>query len=954
MPDNADDPTLPASAEPPSPGIKIGHGGAAEQTLASVAPASDDTLAPDQVSAGAPVVVRAGGPGDYTQLLTIERQHYVVGKEIARGGMGRILSARDRRLGRAVAVKELLSTSNDLRARFEREARITAKLQHPAIVNILEAGTWPSGEPFYVMKLVSGESLDRAIASRSNLEQRLELLPNVIAVVDALAYAHNMRVIHRDLKPANVLVGEFGETVVIDWGLAKDLAEAGGEVALGPYRSASVGETVAGSVMGTPAYMPAEQAEGDVVDERADVYSLGAMLYHVLVGSAPYVGRTTDEIIDQVIAGPPPPIDQRAAGVPPDLVTIVNKAMAHVPDERYRNAKELADDLKKFQTGQLVGAHRYSTWELAKRWIRRHRTPVVVAAIAIVLMTGLGLASLRRIVREQQNTEIQRQDAETNRGQAEDLLTYMLTGLREQLQPLGKLPILGEVAQKAARYYDDRHDALDDAAQHKRVAAHDVLATILLQQNDTAGALGEAEMALALDLQRLVRSPHDPEVLQDLEIGHSKLGDVFRTRGRLADALSQYRAALAIETAPTNKSQYDRATDLDAVGYLLMATGDLKGATESLRAGQQICKRLVAIDKTNGWQHELWVIDGELGDALLAGGDATGALDAYQASLVIANELVAADRTDAIRLRDVAATQDRIAAIHEAQGERAGALATYRDSLATIEQLLTHDPTNLTWRLDAEVGHATVARVLQSSGDDRGALAELRKATTIGEELTNQDPTNTDVLYALAHGNLALGELLEKRNDLDEAFATSRVGLARAEKAAALAPTNATIERLLYNAYDDVGGIYLKRGERTEALESFRNSLKIAKHLASQAPTSARAADQLALASENVGDALHATDDDPGALEQYRSVIPIREAMLARDPANADNLDSLATCHRKIGDILLSLHQGRDALVELRAALEISQRLADASPSDAELAATVLRLKAHVASCCGG
>jgi serine/threonine protein kinase len=241
--------------------------------------ASDPTLAE---TLGATVL-----PADYSALVRVERTHYVIGNELARGGMGRILRARDRRLGRAVAIKEMLaSQSPGARARFEREVRITARLQHPSIVNVLEAGEWPDADPFYVMKLVSGESLDRAIARAETLEQRLALLPNVIAVVDALAYAHAQGVIHRDLKPGNVLVGEFGETVVIDWGLAKELTstshEGDGDAPAGA--SASGGETVAGSVVGTPAYMPPEQAEGDPADQRSDVYALGAILYQTVTG----------------------------------------------------------------------------------------------------------------------------------------------------------------------------------------------------------------------------------------------------------------------------------------------------------------------------------------------------------------------------------------------------------------------------------------------------------------------------------------------------------------------------------------------------------------------------------------------------------------------------------------------------------------------------------------------
>src|SRR5262249_19743370 len=149
-------------------------------------------------------------------------EYYLRGPEIGRGGMGRILRARDRRLGRTVAIKELLGER--WRGHFEREARLTARLQHPAIVSVHEAGRWPSGEPFYAMKYVAGKPLDRAIAARARLADRLALLPSFITVVEAMAYAHSEGIIHRDLKPQNILIGAFGATVIVDWGLAKDLA----------------------------------------------------------------------------------------------------------------------------------------------------------------------------------------------------------------------------------------------------------------------------------------------------------------------------------------------------------------------------------------------------------------------------------------------------------------------------------------------------------------------------------------------------------------------------------------------------------------------------------------------------------------------------------------------------------------------------------------------------------
>src|SRR5262245_57110744 len=189
--------------------------------------------------------------------------------------MGRILTAFDRRLGRRVAIKELRSQSPELRKRFEAEALITSRLEHPSIVSVHEAGVWPSGEPFYAMKLVAGRPLDEVVAAAESFDDRLALVPHVLAVADALAYAHRMRVIHRDLKPQNVLVGDFGETVVIDWGLVKDL---GADEADGDYVSVQPTtrgySTTAGEIMGTPGYMPPEQAAGQEVDERADVYAI--------------------------------------------------------------------------------------------------------------------------------------------------------------------------------------------------------------------------------------------------------------------------------------------------------------------------------------------------------------------------------------------------------------------------------------------------------------------------------------------------------------------------------------------------------------------------------------------------------------------------------------------------------------------------------------------------------
>jgi len=340
-------------------------------------------------------------PAPHRQRLAVDsKDRYQVTGEVGHGGVGRVLRAVDQVLERPVALKELLTASEAMRRRFIREGLITARLQHPSIVPVYDAGRLGDRSPFYTMKLVSGRPLDKAIAETTTLAQRLALLPSVLAIADAMAYAHSERVIHRDLKPNNVLVGNYGETIVIDWGLAKDLAADDPDTLdAGPYRAAALDRTVAGAVMGTPAYMAPEQAAGEPVDERADVYALGAIMYHVISGTIPHEGNTLEEMIQGVISGDVRPLTEREPEAPRDLAAIVTKAMAVKPAERYPNAKGLADDLRRFLSGQLVASHSYGTRELLRRWIKRHRAAVTVALAALVVVGATGIVSVVRIVR---------------------------------------------------------------------------------------------------------------------------------------------------------------------------------------------------------------------------------------------------------------------------------------------------------------------------------------------------------------------------------------------------------------------------------------------------------------------------------------------------------------------------------------------------------------------------
>ncbi len=384
--------------------------------------------------------------GDYLAIIgkvTIEQPgRYTVKEEYGRGGIGRVLLAFDEHIGRDVALKELLGktgtrlgtgTGASARAaekamvRFIREARITGQLEHPSIVPVYEMGQRSDGSVYYTMKLVKGKTLTDRIRESGEVKDRLMLLSHFQHLCQAMAYAHSKSVIHRDLKPQNVMVGEFGETVVLDWGLAKVKGQADEraedlERGIELIKQAGAGETIAGSPLGTPAYMSPEQADGliDKVDERSDVWSLGAVLYEILTGKPPFGGFTPYEVMGKVISEPVKPVREREPLAPPELAAICEKCLEKDAGQRYQSAEELAEDVTRFMAGGLVSAYEYSMGEMVKRWVKRRWPVMSTAAAALVVLFIVATWSYFSI-REQRNLAVRmRLAAEKNESIAKE------------------------------------------------------------------------------------------------------------------------------------------------------------------------------------------------------------------------------------------------------------------------------------------------------------------------------------------------------------------------------------------------------------------------------------------------------------------------------------------------------------------------------------------------------
>jgi len=740
---------------------------------------------------------------DASQLPIVDRANYAVEGEFARGGMGRILSARDRRLGRVVALKELQATTSPDARRFVREALVTARLQHPAIVPIYEAGRWPDGVPFYAMKLVSGRSLDALIRGAEGLVGRLALLPHLLAVAEAVAFAHSQRIVHRDLKPANVLVGGFGETVVVDWGLAKDLSAGTTEEADAEPKVGAAGgrdETVVGSVLGTPAYMAPEQARGETIDERADVYALGAMLYYLLAGAPPRSGTTVREVLAAAATERPVPVVEREPLTPPDLAAIVDKAMEPGLERRYPTARELAEDLRRFQTGQLVSAHRYSPGELLRRWIRQHRAAVTVAAVlGLALATAVagGFIAVRRQARI---AEAERDRARAAAAEAEQVNTF-LRGMLASADPYagGKEVTVVSILDRAS----ERLSQLGDQPEVK--------ASLALTLGQTYKGLGlldpaEAHVRAALEGMLKLHGPEHAEVARAREV----VAGVLLERGDVKEAEALYREAIATfdrlglaDSEPALSARADLAATLQNLGRSEEAEALDRDVLERQRRVFGPQSEEVAISLNN-----LGVVLGQRGDWA-------------EAEALHREALAIIQRVKGPKNPEVAAALSSVANAVESRGDLAGAETLYREALAMRREIFGSE------HPDTARSMYGLAYMLRSRGEVKEAETLCREVLSLrGRVLPDSHPMVAAVLQVLGLSLVDQGRAGEAEGLFRESLGLRREALpaghwliVSSESALGGCLTELgryrEAETLLVGAYDKLVSTLGERHERT-------------------------------------------------------------------------------------------------------------------------------------------
>jgi serine/threonine-protein kinase len=534
-----------------------------QASLARIAPATIDPDRTVDQPAGSSLGQPTRGAAD---------ARYCVLRPHARGGLGEVFVAEDTELHREVALKEILPrhvSDPASRARFVLEAEVTGGLEHPGIVPVYGLGTYADGRPYYAMRLVRGESLTDAIrryhagaaAGQWSLAFR-QLLGRFVAVCQAVAYAHSRGVLHRDLKPGNVMLGPYGETHVVDWGLAKtigrpsdgsDRGGPAGEAALRPSSGSGSGMTLAGQAVGTPAYMSPEQASGrlDQLGPASDVYSLGATLYCLLTGKPPFDGAA-DEVLARVQRGDFPPPRQVAPGVPPPLDAVCLKAMALNPADRYPTALALAADVEHWLADEPVTARSDPLSTRLARWGRRHKPLVTGAAALLVTAVAALSVGLFLLDAKQRETDSARQSAVRDHALAEANFQTALEAVDQFLTRVGEVR-LADVPQMEPL----RRKLLEDALHFQQ--------GLLQTRGD------------------------DPALRAAAAYGAKLVGDAYLMLGQFDEAERHYRQAvegLDGEGPATADRRLRLALTLHGLGHALVRRGRLPESRAALARGR--------------------------------------------------------------------------------------------------------------------------------------------------------------------------------------------------------------------------------------------------------------------------------------------------------------------------------------------------------------------------------
>jgi serine/threonine-protein kinase len=760
--------------------------------------------------------------------LATDGSRYRILRAHAKGGLGEVFVAEDMELHREVALKEIRAErAHDprSRSRFLLEAEVNGRLEHPHIVPVYGLGTYSDGRPYYAMRFIQGDTLKEAIRRyhaqdgpyRDPGERSLalrQLLGQFIDVCNAVAYAHSRGVVHRDLKPSNVLLGRFGETLLVDWGLAKVVgrAETGaedGEVTLRPLAGSQLEETLLGTTMGTPGYMSPEQAAGrlDQIGVASDVYGLGAILYAVLTGRAPVDGRDEDEVLRRVSRGDWPPPSRIATDVPAPLEAICLKAMAGHAIARYPSADTLATDVRRWMADEPVSAYQEPFLVRAARWARRRRTAVAAAAVflatatvALAVTTALVWSAQRSTALAKQQADNERTRAEWERGQAAD---SFLTARSLALDI-------------SSRIWSNETGLTPDQLDRNRRAALD---------------------AALKGFDRL-RAQHadDPVLLKELASLHRFAANNARFRNDMRSAEPSYQTSIQIWEELVDHDPGD-ATLRMLLAETLADYGPIQKRTGRLRQARETLSRAVGLAEAlresslpqSSWRRTLATallnrsdvefLRGQFADVEKAAGQAAELYDALRVA-------PAKEKNPVDPLLAVMAV-NTVAAARRETGRTDDALRAHDDAVKRMAALSGPQPSRNVafWSALVRLERAQTTAPIPKRGG--AAVEDFTEAIRTLEQLVKDNPAVPLYRRGLADAYLGRGELLLAQSAPDRAGQDLHTARERLEKLVGDYPDIPEYRGLLGRTCSSLAQHALDAGKRSEAEDWFQKADRV-------------------------------------------------------------------------------------------------------------------------------
>ena len=817
------------------------HGHDAERSLkevSSIGPLKNDlqSIADTDLEASLAQVSseRATHAADATRTFTvpstaIQAKRFCVLRLHDQGGLGAVYVARDAELNREVALKEIKKEFADdttSRERFLVEAEVTGGLEHPGIVPVYGLGQYADGRPFYAMRFVRGESLKEAIAKFHNSSGRedyparrlqfRDLLGRFIDVCQAIEYAHCRGVLHRDLKPGNIMLGRFGETLVVDWGLAKPIDDSTSrteidEPPLRPLSSSGSIVTRMGSRLGTPAYMSPEQANGrlDLLNSATDVYCLGATLYALLTGAAPFSDSSPEAMARKVERGEFPRPRERNSQVGPALEAICLKAMARQQSARYQSAAALAADVERWLADEAVSAWQEPVSLRARRWMRRHRTLVTsTATTAIVALMILAVAVV--VVSTAYRRELAaRAQAETNLALARTAVDTMLTQVGDEA--LADVPqmesIRRDLLSRASNFYeqfanqkpDDLTLRLDAALALRRVGD---IHRLLQSEERSSRAYEESIRRLE---QLRAENPEDPLYARQLADTYNWLG-VLLKRSDLPAAERAYDRAIELQETlvrgdspkPIHKQQlarslYNRAIVYAESGSYQQAVKEYGRAIEMLSGLIDSHADPISTSQAE-YRQELARCYNNLANLLMASETET-ALEQFDLAIKSMRELASHAPEDREFKRELATYYNNRANVQRHSDPRA-AEESSNEAIKLFEELAHPIPS-----IRNEYGNSLQSRgvILVDAGKPDEAAAAFNKARMFFTELAEQFRSDPEYRVRLGNALHELGKLRFVSEAHQEASNLAREAMDLHRQALRTRPDNQTYREHLAN-----------------------------------------------------------------------------------------------------------------------------------------------------------